>query len=67
MIEIESLTGSESTDAASCEETCLVTLDYTPLEPGGLENKYYAPGIGMIVETKPDTTERVELIEFNQN
>ncbi len=64
VIEIESLTGSESAPAASCSANCLVTLDYSPLEPGVFENKYYARGIGMIVETKHDSDERVELVEF---
>ena len=67
IIEIESLAGTESAEAASCSETCLVTLDYTPLEPGEFENKYYAPGIGLIVETKIGSSERVELVEFTSN
>ncbi len=67
VIEIESLEGSESASAASCDGNCLVTLDYTPLEPGELENKYYVSGIGMIVETKPGSSERLELVEFTIN
>ncbi|MEZ5565869.1 MAG: hypothetical protein R3F24_10280 [Gammaproteobacteria bacterium] len=42
----------------------MVTMDYTPLEPGQVENKYYAPGIGVILETKPGTDERLELVEI---
>lgn len=64
VIEVESLTGTESAEAASCTDSCLVTLDYTPLEPGEFENKYYIAGVGLIVETKTGTTERVELVEF---
>ncbi len=64
VIDILSLTGTESSVGASCNGNCLVTLDYTALEPGGLEHKYYAPGIGLIVETKPDSTERLELVSF---
>ena len=45
---------------------CIQTADFTPLEPGEEENKYYVAGIGLIVEVKPGTDERVELIEFNQ-
>jgi|TARA_Y100000310_G_scaffold344512_1_gene457665 hypothetical protein len=67
VMEIESLEGTESTPVASCSETCLVTLDYTALEPGEFENKYYAAGIGLIVETKVGSSERVELVEFTNN
>jgi hypothetical protein len=44
--------GSAVVPAAMCAGTCLVTRDYTPLEPGVTELKYYAPGVGMILETK---------------
>ena len=64
VIDIESLEGTETSAAASCTGTCLVTRDYTPLEPGELENKYYVAGIGLIVETKPGTDERLELVEY---
>ena len=30
----------------------LVTRDWTPLEPEVIEDKYYAPGVGKIVESK---------------
>jgi hypothetical protein len=58
-----SLTESATTPAASCDETCLMTEDTTPLEPDVLEHKYYAPGIGFIYELKPKTGETVELVE----
>ena len=37
-----------------CNGDCLVTKDFTPLSPGEIEHKYYAPGVGFILETKPD-------------
>ena len=40
----------------------LKTKDYTPIEPDVLEYKYYAPGVGFVLEVKPATGERVELI-----
>ncbi len=43
---------------------CIQTLDFTPLEPGAIEHKFYAPGIGLVLETKPGTSERLELISF---
>jgi len=65
MGEVLSLTGSETTPAAECDGDCLVTKDYSPLEPDedAVEHKYYKAGLGMIVEVKPATGERVELVE----
>ncbi len=64
VIEILALDASETSPAASCSENCLMTRDFTPLEPGAEENKFYAPGVGLIVEVKPGTDERVQLAEF---
>ncbi len=63
MGKVLSLSDSAMTPAASCEGTCLVTEDTTPLEPDVLEHKYYAPGIGFIYEIKPKTGEKLELVE----
>ena len=65
MGKVLSLTGSASTPAASCSGNCLVTKDFTPLEPDAVENKFYKPGVGLILELDPETGERVELINFN--
>ena len=43
-------------------DNCVKTADYNLLDPEIIEHKYYAPGIGFILETKPETGERVELI-----
>jgi hypothetical protein len=59
-----SLTGSATSPAASCAGDCLVTEDTTPLDPDVLENKYYKPGVGVILEVKPETGERLELVEI---
>lgn len=65
-IEILSVTGSESTPGAACLNDCLVTKDFSALHPGVDENKYYAPGIGTILEIDLETGDRVELIEYSQ-
>ena len=44
---------------------CWQTEDYSPLEPETTELKYYAAGVGFILETKPGTSERVELVQFS--
>ena len=62
MGEVLSLSGDETVPAADCDNECLVTKDYTPIEPDVEENKYYAPGVGPILEVDVETGERVELV-----
>lgn len=59
---INSLTASESVPAASCDGDCLVTTEGNLLDPGVYADKYYAPGVGNILEVEGDV--RVELISF---
>jgi hypothetical protein len=44
---------------------CVVTKNYSLLEPGIFARKYYAPGIGFFLEVKPDTQEAVRLVKCN--
>ena len=62
VIEILATDGSEAVPAAACNGDCLVTRDFTPLEPDAEENKYYAPGIGKILEIDIESGDRVELV-----
>ncbi|MEJ2133270.1 MAG: hypothetical protein P8Y95_16975 [Gammaproteobacteria bacterium] len=64
-IEILSLEGTEASPAAACAGVCLVTRDFSPLEPDAEEEKYYAPNVGLILEVDPETGDRVELIELD--
>ncbi len=64
LAEVLKLTGSAHVPAASCEGDCLVTRDFTPIEPGAEEHKYYAPGVGSILEVDLETGERLKLIGF---
>ena len=42
------------------------TEDTTPLEPGLVEQKYYAPGVGVVMEkTVAGGEELVELVSFS--
>jgi hypothetical protein len=59
-----SLTGTATVPAASCAGSCLVTEEFTPLDPDVLENKFYGPGIGLILESQPDGSGRLELVEI---
>jgi hypothetical protein len=46
---------------------CLKTADFTPLEPDVLEHKFYAPGMGLVLELDPESGDRVELIAIEVN
>jgi hypothetical protein len=48
-----------------CDGDCVVTADTTPLEPDGLEYKFYAPGVGLFLEVKPEDGETAQLVECN--
>jgi hypothetical protein len=63
--EILSVSGTESVPAASCGGKCVVTRNFSPLSPDGEETKYYAPGVGLILETHTEEGNRVELVEFS--
>jgi hypothetical protein len=65
--EVLSLSGSATAPFASCTYTCLVTKETTPLEPDALEHKYYMPGVGFILQIKPATGERLELVSVISN
>lgn len=43
---------------------CLMTLDGTAMEPDAKEYKYYAPGIGLVLEVDPESGERLELVQI---
>lgn len=46
-------------------EDCLKTKEWTPLEPGEIEHKFYAPGVGLVfIEELKGKTVEVELISI---
>jgi len=45
-------------------EGCLETEEWTPIEPGVFERKYYAPGIGLVLEVDLESGERLELVDI---
>ncbi|MCP5153122.1 MAG: hypothetical protein H6983_03085 [Ectothiorhodospiraceae bacterium] len=47
-------------------QAVLQTANFTPLEPGALELKFYVPGVGLVLETKPGSGERLELVDFGR-
>ena len=44
-------------------DNCLMTEEFTPLQPDALENKFYAPGVGLVLEVDPDSGDRIELVD----
>lgn len=52
-------------DLLCADGDCVVTAEFTPLEPGVLEHKYYARGIGLFLEVKPDDGEISQLVDCN--
>ncbi len=46
---------------------CLQTRDSSPLEPGNAEHKFYASGIGVVLEIDLESGERLELIDIINN
>lgn len=62
--EVISITATESAPAGSCNGDCVMTDEWTPIEPDAEASKFYAPGIGQILGVNNVTGEREELIEF---
>lgn len=48
-----------------CNSDCVVTKNYSLLEPGIFALKYYARGIGFFLETVPDEGEALQLVSCN--
>jgi hypothetical protein len=45
---------------------CRKTRDFTPLSPDSNEHKFYATGVGLLLEQDPEGGSRVELIEVTR-
>jgi hypothetical protein len=48
-----------------CSRDCVVTKNFSPLEPGVVERKYYARDVGFFLEVAPSTGEVVRLVGCN--
>jgi hypothetical protein len=48
-----------------CDGDCVVTREFTPLEPDVEERKYYAPGVGLFLEVDVTTGDTTELVACN--
>jgi hypothetical protein len=64
MAEVLSLSETAAV-ASGSYENLLKTKEWTPLEPGLLEHKYYAAGIGMVLEVVVEGgSGRIELVSI---
>ncbi len=64
MARVVSLSESVSVPAGSYS-SCLMTREWSLLESGVAENKYYAPGVGVVLEVKVEGGEgRIELVSI---
>ncbi len=48
-----------------CDNDCVVTLEFTPIDPEVAEHKFYAPGIGLFLEVDLTTGETAQLVDCN--
>ena len=48
-------------------DDCLHTENFTPLEPGSVENKFYARGVGLVLEIADDGKTRNELVSVDRS
>ena len=55
---------SVSDGAFQCSHACVETRDYSALEPDANEHKYYAPGVGLILEVDLTNGARNELVSY---
>ena len=61
MAVVVSLDASVTLSDGTTFSPCLQTLEWTPLEPGAFEHKFYFAGEGLVLEQKVATDERLEL------
>jgi hypothetical protein len=44
---------------------CVVTGEFSPLEPGHFQRKFYARGVGLFLEVNPESGASVQLVDCN--
>ena len=65
MAEVRAAGASETVPAGTFDDL-VVIREWNPLEPDVVEDKYHAPGVGVVLEVKVEGGDgRVELIEFS--
>jgi hypothetical protein len=62
MAEVVALDAVVTLSDGTVYSNVLQTLEWTPLEPDALENKYYVPGLGLVREENADGDEPIDLV-----
>lgn len=66
LAQVLALDGSETLQSGAYNDL-VVIREWSPLEPEVIENKYFAPGVGVVLELKVAGEEgRVELVSFER-
>lgn len=63
--ELDRFVPRQLVDRFCASRDCVVVKAFTAIEPGKFARKYYAKGIGAILEVKPDTGEISQLVNCN--
>jgi hypothetical protein len=63
--ELDAFVPQELAELLCPNHDCVVLAEFTPLDPGVIERKYFAPGIGGFLEVKPDEGEISQLVDCN--
>ena len=64
-LELDEFVPQDLAELLCSANDCVVTLDFTPIEPGVFERKYYASGIGLFLEVKVGTGDLNQLVGCN--
>lgn len=65
--DLDQLVPQELAELLCANDDCVVVKEYTPLEPGGSELKYYARDIGFFLGTNVQDDESVQMVGCNFN
>lgn len=65
MAEVVKVSGSVTAPNGTFDKI-LTTKEWTPLEPDVIEQRQYAPGVGIVVEDTPSESEHMELTDIRK-
>ncbi len=64
MAEVVALDATVTLGDGTVYSNVLKTIEWTPLEPGAVENKYYVEGVGMVREESEDGEDGLDLARY---
>jgi len=63
--ELDQLVPQALAELMCADGDCVVTGEFTPIEPDAFERKYYAHGVGLFLEVNPEEGTATPLVECN--